>query len=81
MLGAGAGTVASVATQQAFLATAPLSLLMALGLINRRRLQTHLTQSQSVALAINNISLDQRLQDVQGRIEDLPTHGHLRAVR
>ncbi|MEM9976967.1 MAG: tetratricopeptide repeat protein [Cyanobacteria bacterium P01_D01_bin.2] len=81
MLGSGAGTVASVATQQAFLATAPLSLLMALGLINRRRLQTHLTQSQSVALAINTNKFDKRLQDVQGRIEDLPTHGHLRAVR
>lgn len=80
LLGAGAGTVASVATQQVLLATAPLSLLAALGLINRRQLEAKLDQSQSVMLSVNG-KLDQRLRDVQEQMEELSTHDQLAAVR
>ena len=80
LLGSGAGTLASVVTQQALLAAAPLSLLAALGLINRQQLRAKLTQSQSLVLAINN-GLDKRLQDVQSQLENLPTHKQLTAVR
>ncbi|MEM7062731.1 MAG: hypothetical protein AAF572_06165 [Cyanobacteria bacterium P01_B01_bin.77] len=80
LLGSGAGAVASVATQQALLAAAPLSLLAALGLISRRQLQTQLSQNQSVMVSINS-SLDKRLQTVQGQLADMPTHKHLRAIR
>lgn len=80
LLGSGAGAVASVATQQALLAAAPLSLLAALGLISRRQLQTQLSQSQSVMISINS-RLDKRLHDVQEQLTELPTHGHLRAIR
>lgn len=80
LLGSGAGTIASVATQQALLAAAPLSLLAGLGLISRRQLQTRLSQSQSVMLSVNS-SLDQRLKDVKEQLEDLPSHEQLNAVR
>ena len=79
-MGAGAGTVASVATQQALLATAPLSLLAVLGLVNRRQLETKVSQNQSVMLSVNS-KLDERLRDVQEQLEDLPTHEQLTAVR
>ncbi|MEM8612314.1 MAG: hypothetical protein AAGF93_09880 [Cyanobacteria bacterium P01_H01_bin.105] len=80
LLGSGAGTVASIATQQALLAAAPLSLLAGLGLISRRQLQTKLDQSQSVMLSVNS-SLHDRLHDVQEQLEELPTHEQLQAVR
>ncbi|MEA5466192.1 hypothetical protein [Leptothoe sp. PORK10 BA2] len=80
LLGAGAGTVASVATQQILLATAPLSLLAALGLINRRQLETKLAQSQSVMLSVNG-KLDERLRVMKERLDDLPTHEQMTAVR
>lgn len=80
LLGSGAGTVASVATQQVLLAAAPLSLLAGLGLLNRRQLQTQLSESQSVMLSINS-HLDERLQDVLEQIEELPTHEQLTAAR
>ncbi|MBX2865821.1 MAG: tetratricopeptide repeat protein [Leptolyngbyaceae cyanobacterium MAG.088] len=80
LLGSGAGTIASIATQQAMLAVAPLSVLAGLGLISRRQLQTKLTQSQSVMLTVNS-SLDDRLKDVQEQLEDLPSHEQLNAVR
>ena len=80
LLGSGAGTVASVATQQVLLAAAPLSLLAALGLIDRRQLQTKLSQSQSVMLSVNS-KLDERLKDLHEQLEDLPTHEQLSAVR
>ena len=80
LLGSGAGTVASIATQQALLAAAPLSLLAGLGLIGRRQLQAKLAQSQSVMLSVNS-RLNDRLQDVQEQLEDLPTHGQLQTVR
>lgn len=80
LLGSGAGAVASVATQQALLAAAPLSLLAALGLISRRQLQTQLSQSQSVMTSINS-RLDKQLQSVQGQLAEMPTHEHLRAIR
>ena len=80
LLGSGAGAVASVATQQALLAAAPLSLLAALGLISRRQLQERLTQSQSVMLAMNG-RLTNQLKDLAEQFDELPTYEHLRTVR
>ncbi|NEZ57792.1 hypothetical protein [Adonisia turfae] len=80
LVGSGAGTVASMATQQALLAAAPLSLLAGLGLISRRQLQSRLSQSESVMLSVNS-TLDNRLHDMQEQLEDVPTHEQLQAVR
>lgn len=80
LLGSGAGTVASLATQQMLLAAAPLSLLAGLGLINRRQLQDSVSQSQSVMLSANS-SFDKRLLDLKEQVEDVPSHEQLNAVR
>lgn len=80
LLGSGAGAIAAVATQQALLAAAPLSLLAALGLISRQQLQLKLKRSQSVMLSINS-RLDKRLLDMQEQLKDLPTHDQLKVIR
>ena len=80
LVGSGAGTIASVATQQVLLAAAPLSLLAGLGLLSRRQLQEKLDQDQSVMLSVNS-SLDKRLRDMQEQVEDLPSHEQLNAIR
>lgn len=80
LVGSGAGTIASVATQQVLLAAAPLSLLAGLGLLSRRQLQEKLDQGQSVMLTTNS-SLDKRLKDLQNQVEDAPSHEQLNAVR
>lgn len=80
LLGSGAGAVASVATQQALLAAAPLSLLAALGLMSRRQLQDQLAQSQSAARLVSD-GINHRLKDLKEQLEELPTHDHLKTVR
>lgn len=55
LVGSGLGTAASLAGQNAVLATAPLTVLAAIGLLNRNRVETMLEQSQ------------QRLQQQQKR--------------
>lgn len=80
LLGSGAGTVASVATQQVLLAAAPLSLLAGLGLLNRRQLQAEISDSQSAILSVNR-TLDEGFRDVKEQVEDLPSHEQLSAVR
>ncbi|MEM6254130.1 MAG: tetratricopeptide repeat protein [Cyanobacteria bacterium P01_D01_bin.156] len=80
LLGSGAGAIASVATQQALLAAAPLSLLAALGLISRRQLQAQLVQSQSEVHSMHG-GINHRLDDLKEQVEDLPTHDYLRTIR
>ena len=46
LLGSGAGAVASLATQNATLATVPMTALVAVGLLNRRRIDRYLKQSE-----------------------------------
>ncbi len=80
LLGSGAGTIASVATQQVLLAAAPLSLLAGLGLISRRQLQMTVTQSQDERGSLKrDLKLD--LKNIQAQVEDLPSHEQLNAVR
>lgn len=80
LIGSGAGTVASVATQQVLLAAAPLSLLAGLGLLNRRQLKHELSNSQSVLLSVNS-RMDERLRAMQEEVDELPTQEQMSAVR
>ncbi|MEM7794967.1 MAG: hypothetical protein AAF579_11030, partial [Cyanobacteria bacterium P01_C01_bin.118] len=80
LVGSGAGTVASVATQQVLLAAAPLSLLAGLGLLNRRQLEHKLSNNQSVMLSVNS-RMDERLRAMQEEVDELPTHEQLSAIR
>ena len=72
LLGAGAGTVASVATQQMVLASAPLSLLAALGLVNRQRLEQQLSHHEGVTKATTG-KLSADFETLQDQVAELPT--------
>ncbi|MEO0866961.1 MAG: hypothetical protein AAFY17_00670 [Cyanobacteria bacterium J06642_11] len=80
LLGSGAGAVASVATQQAILAAAPLSLLAALGLMNRRQLELQLAQNEAAVQSVRG-ETNSRLNTLKGQVEGLPTHDYLKTVR
>ena len=72
LLGSGAGAMASVATQQIFYTTAPLSLLVAVGLLNRKQFEH---QSEKNATALEDI--DQRMfhnvHQLQEQLNALPS--------
>ncbi|MEO1589676.1 MAG: tetratricopeptide repeat protein [Cyanobacteria bacterium J06632_22] len=72
LLGAGAGTVASVATQQMILASAPLSLLAALGLVSRQRLEQQLKDHEGVTRATAG-KLTADFETLQDQVAELPT--------
>ena len=72
LLGSGAGAMASVATQQIFYTTAPLSLLVAVGLLNRKQFEQ---QAEKNATALED--LDQRMfhnaSQLQEQVNALPS--------
>ena len=72
LLGSGAGAMASVATQQIFYTTAPLSLLVAVGLLNRKQFE-HQAEKNATALE----DLDQRMyhnvNQLQEQVNALPS--------
>jgi tetratricopeptide (TPR) repeat protein/archaellum component FlaC len=72
LLGAGAGTVASLATQQLIFASAPLSLLAALGLVNRQRLEQQLAKERRVTQALDK-KLSQNVEALRDQVAELPT--------
>lgn len=64
--------VASVAAQQTLLATAPLSLLAAIGVVNRQRLRNALEQQQRETTAPES-PISQRLSQLQRQVNNRPT--------
>jgi Tfp pilus assembly protein PilF len=72
LLGAGAGTVASVATQQMLFASAPLSLLVALGLVNRQRLEQQMLKERTSIRALDK-KVASDLDAVREQMAELPT--------
>ncbi|MEL6327329.1 MAG: tetratricopeptide repeat protein [Cyanobacteria bacterium J06626_23] len=72
LLGAGAGTVASVATQQMIFASAPLSLLAALGLVGRQRLEQQLANHENAVKVIGS-KLSADFESLQDQVAELPT--------
>ncbi|MEO0456749.1 MAG: tetratricopeptide repeat protein [Cyanobacteria bacterium P01_A01_bin.114] len=80
LFGAGAGTLASVATQQLIFATAPLSALAAIGLVNRQRLEQQLAQ-ESAQQDTRAQNLDQDLHRLRDEVAELPTVEVLTGVK
>jgi Flp pilus assembly protein TadD len=72
VLGTGAGVIASAATQQLLYATAPLWLLVALGLVNRRQLEAR-TQAEKQQFSRFSVSAFHQLQKLQAQVSALPT--------
>ncbi|MEM8804629.1 MAG: hypothetical protein AAGF01_01095 [Cyanobacteria bacterium P01_G01_bin.38] len=72
LFGTGAGTIASIATQQLIFASAPLSALAAIGLVNRQRLEQQLGQGRS-RQNTRSQQLEQALHQLQDTVDQLPT--------
>ncbi|MEM9163475.1 MAG: hypothetical protein AAGC54_10450, partial [Cyanobacteria bacterium P01_F01_bin.4] len=72
LFGTGAGTIASIATQQLIFASAPLSALAAIGLVNRQRLEQQLGQGRS-RQNTRTQQLEQDLHQLQDEVAQLPT--------
>ncbi|HEY9761133.1 MAG TPA: tetratricopeptide repeat protein [Trichocoleus sp.] len=72
LVGSGAGTIASVAAQNVFYASAPLTVLVALGLLNRNRLEQKLTRSQEI-LSRQNRSLAHRYNNLSKQVTAMPS--------
>ncbi|ASC71302.1 putative TPR repeat domain protein [Halomicronema hongdechloris C2206] len=72
LLGSGAGAITSVALQNVFYASAPLTLLVAVGLFNRRRFQHHAEQTEEALTALKQEQIGQ-WQNLQGQLWALPT--------
>lgn len=72
LVGLGVGSVASVWLQQVLYTTAPLSVLVALGLINRRRLQ-ELSERRDTSLAEMDRAVSRQLDRLTQQVATLPT--------
>ncbi|HEY9881091.1 MAG TPA: tetratricopeptide repeat protein [Leptolyngbyaceae cyanobacterium] len=72
LAGSGAGAIASVAAQNVLYASAPLTVLVALGLLNRNRLEQKLTRSQE-SLARQNRSLSRRYVNLSKQVTAMPS--------
>jgi tetratricopeptide (TPR) repeat protein len=72
LLGSGAGAVASVTAQNVVYASAPLTLLVAMGLLNRSRLEKSVSDHQK-ASGKRSDQLAKRLAQVQEQVSALPS--------
>ncbi|MFE4107370.1 tetratricopeptide repeat protein [Almyronema epifaneia] len=72
LLGTGAGIVASAATQQLLYASAPLSVLVALGLVSRRRLEQRVEELSEISESTSQV-LSEAVHQVQDQVATLPT--------
>jgi len=72
LVGLGVGSVASVWLQQMLYTTAPLSVLVVLGLVNRRRLQ-ELSERRDTSLAEMDRAVSRQLDRLTQQVATLPT--------
>ncbi|WP_346290973.1 tetratricopeptide repeat protein [Sphaerothrix gracilis] len=72
LLGTGAGIVASAATQQLLYASAPLSVLVALGLVSRRRLERRVEELTEVSDNTSQV-LSGAVHQLQDQVATVPT--------
>ncbi|MEM8545661.1 MAG: tetratricopeptide repeat protein [Cyanobacteria bacterium P01_H01_bin.119] len=72
LMGAGAGTAATVATQQFFYASAPLTLLVAMGMLNRQRLEEQVAKVTEGQQHTSEHLADS-LDVLQERVASMPT--------
>jgi len=72
LLGSGVGAVASLATQNAVVATVPMTALVAMGLLNRRRVE-QFTQRGDHALAELEANLTSEVSALSDQVSALPT--------
>lgn len=72
LAGSGAGAIASIAAQNVVYASAPLTVLVALGLLNRTRLEEKLTRAQET-LSRQNRGLSHRYVNLSKQVTAMPS--------
>ena len=72
LLGSGAGTAASVMTQQLLYASAPLTVLVAMGMLNRRRIERQVSQLTEAQIEESQGQLE-TINVLQERMAGMPT--------
>ncbi|MBD1849961.1 tetratricopeptide repeat protein [Leptolyngbya sp. FACHB-711] len=81
LVGLGVGSVASLVSQQAFYATAPLSLLVVLGLLNRRQFEQQTEQETKNTLNQADRRLTQQIDGLTQRVEQMPTPETIQQIK
>jgi len=81
LVGLGVGSVASLVSQQAFYATAPLSLLVVLGLLNRRQFEQQIEQDSANTLKQVDRRLSEQIDGLTQRVEQMPTPETIQQIR
>lgn len=73
LLGTGVGAAASAVTQQVFYTVAPLSLLVALGLLNRYRVRQQTFEATQSAVAVVDHYFSQKFIHIESKLDQYPT--------
>jgi tetratricopeptide (TPR) repeat protein len=81
LVGLGVGSVASLLLKELIYTTTPLSLLVAFGLVNRRRFEQLSERKHSVSLAELDQKLTKRVEGIQHQIQSLPAPETLQGLK
>jgi tetratricopeptide (TPR) repeat protein len=81
LAGSGLGSVAAIASQQLAFTAAPMSLLLLVNLINRRRIDQELDTRHQANLALVEKELIQQIENIDRRVQGLPTFWDLASLR
>ena len=79
--GSGVGSVASIASQQLAFTAAPLSFLLLLNLVNRRRLDQQVQESAQVSLEQLDQRLSQTIHSLDQQVQALPSFSDLKSLK
>ncbi|MEB3292055.1 MAG: tetratricopeptide repeat protein [Synechococcales bacterium] len=81
LAGSGVGSLAAIATQQVAFATAPVSFLLLLNLVNRHRMDQQVQETSQTNLAQVDERLTKQMEVLDRRIQGLPTFWDLASLR
>jgi tetratricopeptide (TPR) repeat protein len=81
LAGSGVGSLAAIATQQVAFATAPVSFLLLLNVMNRHRFDQQVLEKNQINLAQVDQRLSKQMEVLDRRIQGLPTFWDLASLR
>jgi tetratricopeptide (TPR) repeat protein len=81
LVGSGVGSLAAIASQQVAFTAAPISILMAVNLINRRRLDLAVQTEAAANLQQLDQRWSQRLVTLDQQVQELPSYSDLKGLR
>jgi tetratricopeptide (TPR) repeat protein len=81
LVGSGVGSLAAIASQQVAFTAAPLSLLMAVNLANRRRLEGAMQTETETAINQLDRRLTKQVVTLDQQVQELPSYSDLKGLR